>query len=395
MRLFIFYLSCFFGFIAGHMVNYSAIMYSLQVFDSSLLAGVAYGLCFGPPIIFGWIAGSYIDRYSAKRVLLIAQNAFILGALGMYLTMLYQPVYSIGYLLISSFFIGIAWSFVAPARLASIGQYVPHEKLPEAMIVLNLLVMLGFGLAPVLLTQILASVGWPGVTLTCIVLFVLSSLLLVNAPNKHKRLVHQNLKQEWQVCFSELKTIPVIPQLLLSAIVGYLMMGPLQVVLPQIADGQLGLSTIQKGQYLGLIAFSLIMGGLLAMALKKHLPIGRSILVMLFFSGLSLALLGGITTLWLSCIVLVFGITLAGIAISFIVAALQAFTPEHIRGRVMSIYTVISQVVSATAGVFAGAIAQGISVPSGLYVVALLLLVLTLCLAFKATHLKLFMKFPA
>ncbi len=395
MKLFFFYLSCFFGFIAGHMVNYSAIMYSLQVFDSSLLAGVAYSLCFGPPIIFGWLAGSYIDRYSAKWVLLVSQNAFILGAVGMCLVMLYEPVHSMLYFLTSSFFIGIAWSFVAPARLASMGQYVPQEKLPQAMIVLNLLIMLGFGLAPVLLTQILQFVGWPGVAKTCIVLFVLSSLLLMNAPNKHKRLGHQNLKQEWQACFSELKTLPVIPQLLFAAIVGYLMMGPMQVVLPQIAEGQLGLDTVQKGQYLGLIALSLIIGGLLAMVLKKYLPIGRAILVMLCFCGLSLALLGAISSLWLSCVVLVVGTTLAGITISFIVAALQAFTPEHIRGRVMSIYTVISQVVSAMAGVFAGAVAQGVSVPSGLYFVAIILVVLALCLAFKAFHLKGFVKFPS
>jgi hypothetical protein len=32
------------AFVAGHMVNYSAIMYSLEMFDSSLLAGLAYGL---------------------------------------------------------------------------------------------------------------------------------------------------------------------------------------------------------------------------------------------------------------------------------------------------------------------------------------------------------------
>ena len=394
MKLFLFYLSCFFGFIAGHMVNYSAIMYSLQTFDSSLLAGVAYSLCFGPPIIFGWLAGSYIDRYSAKRVLLVSQNSFILGVTGMLLVMLYEPENSVFYFLLSSFFVGIAWSFVAPSRLAAVGQYVSREKMPQAMIVLNLLIMLGFGLAPVLLTQIQEQLGWPGVAMTCMTLFTASSLLLLNAPNNHKRLSHQNLRQEWQECFSELKKIPVIPQLLFAAIVGYLMMGPMQVVLPQIADQQLGLGNVEKGQYLGLIALSLIIGGIAAMRLRTVLPIGKSMLVMLLLCGVSLALLGSITSLWLSCLVLVVGTTLAGITVSFIVAALQTFTPEHIRGRVMSIYTIISQVISATAGMFAGALAQGISVPSGLYGIALLFVVLTILLAIKATHLKAFVRFP-
>ena len=171
-------------------------------------------------------------------------------------------------------------------------------------------------------------------------------------------------------------------------------MGPMQVVLPQIADHQLGLGNVEKGQYLGLIALSLIIGGIAAMKLRTVLPIGKSMLFMLLLCGVSLALLGSITSLWLSCLVLVIGTTLAGITVSFIVAALQSFTPEHIRGRVMSIYTIISQVISATAGMFAGAIAQGISVPSGLYAVALLFVVLTIFLAIKATHLKAFVRFP-
>ncbi len=390
MKKLYFYLSCLLGFVAGHMLNYSAIMYSLQAFESSLLAGAAYAFCFGPPIVFGWIAGAYIDRYSAKKVLLVAQNAFILGAAGMLLVMFVQPENSIFYFLACCFFVGIAWSFVAPARLAAIGQYVSKDELPQAMIVLNLLVMLGFGLAPIVLTQILDRFDWIGVALTCLCMFIISSLMLINAPNAHKRVSHKNLKQEWQECLLELKQVPVIMQLLFAAIVGYLMMGPMQVVLPQIAQIQLGLNTVEKGQYLGLIAMSLIIGGVAAMKLKTILPIGKSMLVMLMLCGISIGLLGKISTLWLSCAVLIIGTTLAGISVSFIVAALQAFTPEHIRGRVMSIYTIISQVISASAGLLAGAVAQGVSVPSGLYVIALMFIVFTVLLAINARHLKAF-----
>ena len=393
MKLFVFYLSCFLAFVAGHMVNYSAIMYSLEMFDSSLLAGLAYGFCFGPPIIFGWLAGAYIDRYSAKKVLLIAQNCFVLGGLGMLYVMTYKPEASILIFLSSSFVIGIGWAFVAPSRLSAMGQYVSGEKLAQSTITFNLLVMIGFGLAPIILTQIQSAFEWKGVAITSICMFIVSSLLLINAPNVHKRLSHENLKQEWAGCFDTLKTIPVVPQLLFSAVIGYLMMGPMQVILPQVAEQQLGLNAIEKGQYLGLIAFSLILGGVAAMKLKGILPIGRSILVMLFLCGLAMGLIGYIETIWLSCLMLVFGTTLAGIVVSFIVAGLQHFTPEAIRGRVMSIYTIISQVVSAMAGVLAGAIAQGVSVPVSLYVIGSLFVVLTLLLALKGHHLKGFKRF--
>jgi MFS family permease len=393
MKLFIFYVSCFLAFVAGHMVNYSAILYSLEMFDSSLLAGLAYGFCFGPPIIFGWLAGAYIDRYSAKKVLLITQNCFVLGGLGMLYVMTYQPEASIVIFLTSSFLIGIGWAFVAPSRLSAMGQYVSDDKLAQSTITFNLLVMIGFGLAPILLTQIQAEFEWKGVAITSICMFIVSSILLINAPNVHKRLSHKNLKQEWVDCFEDLKAVPIVPQLLFSAIIGYLMMGPMQVILPQVAEQQLGLSGIEKGQYLGLIALSLILGGVAAMKLKGHLPIGRSILVMLFLCGLSMGLIGYIETVWLSCLMLVFGTTLAGVVVSFIVAGLQHFTPVAIRGRVMSIYTIISQVVSAMAGVLAGAIAQGISVPASLYVIGVLFVVLTLLLFVSGQHLKSFKQF--
>jgi len=381
------------AFVAGHMVNYSAIMYSLEMFDSSLLAGLAYGLCFGPPILFGWLAGAYIDRYSAKKVLLIAQNFFVLGGLGMLYVMMFKPESSIMLFLFSSFFVGIAWAFVAPSRLAAMGQYVSNEKLAQSTITFNLLVMIGFGLAPILLTQIQAAFEWQGVAIVSICMFLLSSALLINAPNIHKRTSHENLKAEWAGCFNALKAIPVIPQLLFAAIIGYLMMGPMQVVLPQVAEQQLGLNPIEKGQYLGLIALSLILGGVAAMKLKGMIPIGRSILVMLFFCGVCMGSIGMIQTVWLSCLVLVVGTTLAGIVVSFIVAGLQHYTPVEIRGRVMSIYTIISQVISAMAGVLAGAVAQGISVPVSLYIIGGLFVFLTMILAIKGQELKSFIRF--
>lgn len=393
MKIFIFYLSCFLAFVAGHMVNYSAIMFSLSEFNSSMIAGLAYGLCFGPPIVFGWIAGAYIDRYSAKKVLLLAQNFFVIGCVGMLSVMWFKPEFSVFIFLTSNFFIGVAWAFVAPSRLAAMGQYVTLEKLPQATITFNLLVMLGFGLAPILLTQLQHYFNWEGVMLTCMFMFAVSSLLLLNAPNVHQRLSHQNLASEWRECFVALKSIPVIPQLLFAAIVGYLMMGPMQVILPQIAEQNLGLSTIEKGQYLGLIAFSLILGGIVAINIKPHVPIGMSIIVMLIGSGVCLGLIAYVTTLWLNCLILVIGTTMAGIIVSFIVAGLQHFTPGEVRGRVMSIYTIISQVVSALAGLLAGVVAGILNPASGLYLIGLLFVLSAILMLLKANQLKRFVRF--
>ena len=393
MKLLLFYVSCFMAFVAGHMLNYSAIMYSLEAFDSSTLAGLAYGLCFGSPIIFGWVAGAYIDRYSPKRVLLIAQNAFLIGGIGMWWVVAKQPEFSIPYFLIFSFIVGIGWAFVAPSRLSALVHYVSEDQLPKSTITFNLLVMIGFGLAPVLLTQILDAYSWSGVLIVSVCMFLASSLLLINAPNHHQRVEHKNLKQEWLTCYEGLKERPILIQLLLAAVIGYLMMGPMQVVLPQLAENYLGLNTIEKGQYLGLIAVSLILGGVAAMKLRDRVALGQAIIVFLLLCGVSIALVGYVSSLWVSCIVLIVGTACAGIVVSFIVAGLQHHTQVDIRGRVMSIYTIISQVVSAMAGILSGWLAQQGGAPMSLYVIGTMFVVLTLVLAWKGDHLKQFSSF--
>lgn len=392
MKLIIFYISCFLAFVAGHMVNYTAILYSLAEFDSSLLAGSAYALCFGPPVILGWIAGAYIDRYSAKRVLLLAQNFFILGAAGMFLVILNPSELTVLFFLFSSFLVGVGWSFVAPARLASIGQYVEADKIAQATIIFNILIMLGFGLAPIVISQLQPLMGWSGVVSVCVIMFIFSSVLLLNAPNVHQRLSHDHLLEEWKQCFVQIQSNPIIFQLLLATIIVYLMMGPMQVVLPQIAEHQLGLDVQQKGNYLGLIAFSLIIGGLVAIKFKHIMPIGLALLGMLSICGLTIGMIGYISEVWISCLVLILSTVLAGTVVSFIVAGLQHFTPVAIRGRVMSIYTIINQVIAAVSGLLAGAISQAFNMSISLYFIGATIVLLTLLLFFNGRHIRAFSK---
>ena len=76
-----FFLSCLAAFTAGHMINYSVIIYAQEVIGSDLLSGIGFGLCFGPPIVLGWYAGVLCDRLAPGRLILAAQGLFIVAAL--------------------------------------------------------------------------------------------------------------------------------------------------------------------------------------------------------------------------------------------------------------------------------------------------------------------------
>jgi len=380
MRLTLFLFSCLLAFLAGHMVNYSIIFLSLEWYNSHSLAGIGYGLCFGPPLILGWFAGVYCDRYSPRKVLLVAQNSFFIALLLLWLAFDIpldegSGKLRIAILLSAALFSGIGWSFVAPARFATLPFYIPFtkesnstkdkQKLTTATIMLNLILMTGFGLAPMLLKQIQVAFNWQAVLQTATVMFALSSLVLLPLSFKF---TSKSTKYSSNKAFKEIKASLLfvkqssyLSQLLLLASIAYLLMGPMQVILPSIAKDNLGLGEIAQGNYLSLVAFSLIAGGLLAMLLKRKGKLGWQLLLAILFAGFGIGLIAMVGSLTLSVSLLIFSACCGGIAISFIVAGLQHYSSDEHRGRVMSFYTIIGQAIPAASGVGAGLLAQAFS----------------------------------
>jgi MFS family permease len=368
--------SCLLAFLAGHLINYSIIFLFLEWFDSSALAGIGYGLCFGPPLILGWFAGVYCDRYSPRKVILIAQNSFFISLFLIYSA--FSAETELGqkfFLLTAALFSGIGWSFVAPARFAALPFYVSKAKLMTASIALNLMVMTGFGLAPMLLKLIKVNYSWHAVLATSASLFILSSAILLPLTltfafkGKSSEKAFNEIKESLQY----VKQSHFIKQFLLLATIAYLLMGPMQVILPTIADKTLLLSEENQGKYLSLVAFSLIAGGLFAMWSKTKGSIGLQLMLAIMFAGLGIGYLGIESNVIISMIVLVISAACGGVAISLIVAGLQRYSPEEHRGRIMSFYTIIGQAVPAASGVGAGILAQTYSPATALAVIAALM----------------------
>ena len=144
----LFFLSCLLAFTAGHMFNYTVILYLQESVGSDLLSGIGFGLAFGSSIVFGWFGGVLCDRVAPGRVIHGAQALFLLGLAciawadqGAALEA--RPAW----VLLGAFFGGLAWSFVGPARLTALAQMASTQELRPATIVFNLQVLVGFGLA--------------------------------------------------------------------------------------------------------------------------------------------------------------------------------------------------------------------------------------------------------
>lgn len=358
MKLFIFLLSCLLAFIAGHIVNYSIIFLALEWFNSHTYAGIGYALCFGPPLILGWFAGVYCDRFSPRNVILIAQNSFFISLALLYFALSANIETQKVLFIFAGIFTGIAWSFVAPARFTALPFYVNKKKLMFGTIALNLMVMTGFGLAPMILKSILSSFNWQYVFLVAASLFFLSSLLLIPLHISFERKSTEKAIREIKQSIDIIKQSNHLKQFLLLAIIAYLLMGPMQVILPTIAEKTLALSVSSQGNYLSIVAFSLIIGGLFAMWTKSKGKIGLQIMFSIAIAGIGIGYLGQETELVVSVLILGVSAICGGVAISLIVAGLQRYSPNEYRGRIMSIYTIIGQAVPAASGLTSGILAQ-------------------------------------
>ncbi len=361
-----FFLSCLAGFLAGHLTNYSVILFAQDVWQRDALAGAGFGLCFGVPLLLGWPAGAWCDQYSPQRIAQIAHGAFFLALL-LLAAASRAEVYGVQLYLLGATATGVGWSLLAPARMALLGR-MAGEQQARLAVLFNLLVMLGFGLAPLLLAAARVEGGWTAVQAIGLLLFGLASLLLVGlrvpalGGEGH---VFERIREG----FAYAMGTPLLAQALLTAVLIYLAMGPIQVMLPRFAQQVLQLQEMQRGMFLGALALAFLIGGAIALPLARRFGQGHVLLVAALLSGGGLVLLANSVSLAGALLCLGLNGICAGTAISLVVALLQHESEPALRGRLMSLYTVTSQVIPAAGGLGAGLLLEVLPARLGLMLV--------------------------
>ena len=358
-----FFVACLAGFLAGHLTNYTVILYAQDVWGRDALAGAGFALCFGVPLLLGWPAGAWCDQHAPQRIAQIAHGAF-LAALLWLVAASRSEHWGVTFYLLGATCAGIGWALLAPARMALLGR-LAGERQARLAVLFNALVMLGFGLAPLLLALARTQGGWPAVQVSGLVLFTLASLLLLGL--KVPALGGEgHVLERIRQGFAYALGTPLLAQALLTAVLIYLAMGPIQVMLPRFAQQTLMLSEMGRGLFLGALALALLLGGALALPLARRFGQGRSLLVAAVLSGVALSLLGLQESLLGALLCLGANGMGAGLAVSLIVALLQHESEPALRGRLLSLYTVTSQVIPAAGGLGAGLLLELLPASTGL-----------------------------
>jgi MFS family permease len=340
---------------------------SWLVFDltkSSFYLGLDDFLGQLPILLFTLLGGVIADRYERRRLLIGSQYIQMATAFAL-ATLVFQGRVHIGQILALSFATGLAQAFGGPAYQAMIPSLVAKKDLPNAIALNSIQFNLARVFGPLLAGAAMAAVGPAG----CFGLNGLSFLIVIIAllslsvkhipPAERKPILH-----ELQGGFAYARSEPTIIALTILASMTTFLGLPLLTFLPVFARE---IFHRDIGGYIGLMAFSgmgAVVGALIVAWLGRFRHMGLALLlVQLLFGGL-IAGFAFSRVYWLSSVLLFFGGGALLIVFSMTTSLVQLIVPDHLRGRVVSIYMVAFRGGMPLGSLASGYAASLLSVPT-------------------------------
>ena len=334
-----------------------------ELTNSEFYLGLDYFFGQLPILLLTLIGGVVADRYDRRRVLLGSQlvqmtTAFTLTAL------ILLRVVRVEYILLLSFVAGLGQAFGGPAYQALIPSLVEKKDLPNAIALNSIQFNLARVFGPLLAGAALAAWG----SAACFGLNGLSFLVVIFAllVMQHKHIKPADPKpmlQELQGGLRYAKEQPAIIALtVLAALTTYLGL-PLLTFLPVFARD---IFHGDVNRFTHMMAFSgagAVCGALITAWLGRFRHMGLAVLLTQSLFGALVTIFALTRIGWLSNLLL-FG-TGATLLMTFSMTAslVQLIVPDHLRGRVMSIYMVAFRGGMPLGSLAAGYLASRTSAP--------------------------------
>ncbi|HXG56545.1 MAG TPA: MFS transporter [Vicinamibacterales bacterium] len=316
---------------------------SWLIFDltqSSFFLGLDDFLGQLPILLFTIVGGVIADRHDRRQLLLSSQyvqmtTAFILAAL------VWTGHVRIEFILVLSVLTGFAQAFGGPAYQSLIPTLVERKHLPNAIALNSIQFNLSRIFGSLLAGAALAAFG----TAVCFGLnglsFIVVILALLSLSVTHIKVAeHKPMLQEMRGGFSYMRGEPTLTALTVLACLTTFLGLPLLTFLPVFArdvfHGDIGL-------YSRMMAYSgagSVAGALVVAWLGRFKHMGLTLLIMEVVFGVLLIAFSMSPVLWLSKLLLF----LAGASVMMVTAMttslVQLIVPDHLRGRIVSIYMV-------------------------------------------------------
>ena len=328
-----------------------------QMTKSAFLVGLLSACQFAPILAFTLVAGTLIDRYPKRRILLITQAGFLF--LGVIMTaIVYTHLVQYWMVLLIAIGYGVLQSFDTPTRQSFVVELVGHKDLMNGIslnsTIFNLAKIAGPSLAGLLMVKF--SVGFcflvDAVSYLAVLLglFLIKQTKVVATPSK-KRIwsdVKDGLAYVWQ--HAEIRLSAIL--MLIVCTLNY----NNNVIIPIFAKEVLhsGAQT-----YANLLSATGI-GSLIAAFLMSYLSrfgLQRNIYVMVAVGTAALqAVMLAVRNYDLAMAMMVLIGFCNMIFLNQSNASFQFDIPNHLRGRIMSVYVLLNQGTTPVGSLFVGGV---------------------------------------
>jgi MFS family permease len=367
--LILYFFNTYLALLAANMFLYGLVIFTTQLTGATGFTGLVFLATFLLPLLFSIWAGVLIDRYSRKTILICSQFIFVTSALILYsLISTGSLINGTRWLLLMNALInGAGYTLMIPARLAIIGDLTPQDNIAKSTIIMNVLVILGFSSAPIIAGQIREHLGFGNLFLAIGLIFAVAiSLLLLIRPKYVSQQKRTSTNIALRESFAYIFQNRLVAQLLLFTAIALFMLGPIQVIFPRFAQITLHMGEGARGMFLSFLGAGLFAGSILAGFLNRLRYRGWLIITTALTAGAVTIFFAQATDTSLAMALLATIGLCGGVANTLVPAALQDLVPGQMRGRIMSVYSLIFQITPAVTGAISGLLADKIGLSNGI-----------------------------
>ena len=353
----------------------------LELTHSAWQLGLVGALQFLPVLLFSIFGGVFADRWPKRRILLVTQSAAMMQAFLLW-ALIATGTVELWHIYVLAMLLGLTNCLDQPTRSAFVVELVEREDLPNAVALNSLLVNLARVVGPGLGGIIIVA---SGVTMLFLLnalsfLAVIVSLALINIHELHAQALQDGSVGERQNTWQSLREgvgyvwkTPAVSLVILVVGLVLLFGANFNVVLPLFASDVLHVGATG----FGFLSASMGVGSLISalwLAWSNQKPAIRRVLIGALAFGVLEAFFA-VSHIYLLSLGLIAGVGFAETVFGALaITTLQTVTPDHLRGRVVSVYILFFTGSIPPGYLLAGWLSGLFGVSTGLLICALLCL---------------------
>ncbi len=310
----------------------------LELTGSAERLGLVVALQFLPSLLFSIPAGVLSDRYSRRNLLFITQSGMAVLAFGMF-TLIVTGLVRYEYVLVFAFLYGMFNAMDLPVRQAFTVELAGKVRYPGA-IALN---AFGFNtsrlVGPALAGLLIAGFGLSWSYLVNALSFVPLIAVLFATPSHSIEPKRSGVMEDALEGLRFVWQHPLVRQVVLLVGLTSLLGMNFQTIVPSYARLELGLDAQGFGLLMSAVGLGSIVAAVVQAIASKARPM-RAVLGSLILGSALMALAFPLPTLWVAVVLSIGGLGMITTMLNSN-TTVQLIAPDRIRGRVMSVYSMV------------------------------------------------------